>query len=205
MHINKRIAIIVLAAALWLTTAAYASAAPAQYKTWPRKSSADVRKTWSIKFNMPLNENSVNDQTIYVVDASGKRIDVKLALSADKTTVKVTPVSPYTIGGQYSIHATTGVASAHGRHLSQQVVMPFIITDHRIITIESAYDPIITNLTVTVSSDVYKVTANGMELHYTGNDTYNCGLVGLKPGDTVTIRAYDESNRLLESAKHSIE
>jgi hypothetical protein len=205
MHINKRIAVIILVAAILMATAAYAVAAPAQYKTWPRKSSADVRKTWSIKFNMPLDEDSVNAQTIYVADASGKRIDVKLTLSADKTTVKVTPVSPYALNGQYSIYATTGIANADGKHLARPVVMPFIITDRHIISVESAYTSLITSLTVTTSPEVYRVTANGTEMHYEGDNVYALGMSGLKPGDTVTIRAYDQSNRLMESTKHSIE
>jgi hypothetical protein len=51
---------------------------------------------------------------------------------------------------------------------------------------------------------LYKVTANGTEMHYEGNNVYALGMSGLKPGDIVTIRAYDESNRLIESTKYRI-
>jgi hypothetical protein len=54
--------------------------------------------------------------------------------------------------------------------------MPFIITDRHIISVESTYTSLITCLTVTTSPEVYKVTANGTEMHYEGDNVYALGI-----------------------------
>jgi len=207
MHMSKKLISIALAAILTLLAAGYAAAAPSGYFEWPLKSTADVYKTWTVTFNMPLDPSSVNSESVYVVDANENRVSTKLALSADKRAVQVSPTGKYSYGMRYEIRITGKVKGSNGKYMLQPVALPFIVTPsagNAILDVKCYYSSFLTSVTVTVAPTVFRVTVNGQDAHYIGGDTYSIGLTGLKQGASVTIRAYDQNDKLLESRQCTI-
>jgi hypothetical protein len=206
---RKLITITLLFAFFALLQAAPAGAAPipSGFKVWPLKTTDDFGKTWTIKFNMPLDPATINSQNIYVTDDNNQPVATVLSPSPDSAAVAVTPASPYTPGKEYRLFITSGLTSAKGGlPLHPPVVVPFTVADSKakIIAISSTYSSFLTSITVITSPDVYSVKVGLDEMHYQGGNTYTLGIPGLKIGDVVTIRAYDSNDRLLESKKHTV-
>lgn len=62
----------------------------------------------------------------------------------------------------------------------------------------------LTNITVTTSTDVYRVTLGSYEMHYDGKNTFSYALINVKAGTSFTVYAYDEKNKLLQSMKYTV-
>ncbi|MCL6639567.1 MAG: Ig-like domain-containing protein [Firmicutes bacterium] len=192
---------VVLLALLLTASRAWAAAIPPGFSVWPARQTDNPKKTWTVKFNLPLNKATVNSNNIYVTDDNNQRVSTLLATSDDGTAVSVSPAGSYQAGKEYRLFLTGGLTSTRGLTLSPQVVVPFTVSDPnaKIILFESNYSSFLTGITVVTSPDVYSVLVNQTEMHYRGNNTYNLGVPGLSQGASVTVKAYDGSGKLLES------
>jgi len=52
-------------------------------------------KEWIIKFNKGIKNLVLNNDTVYVLDSYGNKVDVKLSTSDANTNIKVTPIADY--------------------------------------------------------------------------------------------------------------
>ncbi|MDR7000989.1 hypothetical protein [Neobacillus niacini] len=75
----------------------------------------------------------------------------------------------------------------------------------KIRSISNQSGSIFTNITVTTSADVYKVKLGSEEMHYIGNYTFTYGLANVKTGTILSVYAYDENNKLLQTMKYTVD
>lgn len=94
---------------------------------WPARSGVPVDKAWTISFTMPLNENTINGQNIYVTDAVGQRLPVIITPGSDGMTVKISPQEYYISGQTYYLYIKSGVCSRENKHLPASLRMKFTI------------------------------------------------------------------------------
>ncbi|WP_081672899.1 Ig-like domain-containing protein [Pontibacillus marinus] len=84
-------------------------------------------KTWTIKFNTPMNRSTLNPHTITVTDdRTGEKIPVKVKMSKDKKSVTVSPVKHY-VKGSYTLTINDQIQSSHGDSLKEAVQLPFTV------------------------------------------------------------------------------
>lgn len=190
----------------------------AGFTVWSGKTTDDVKKVWTVTFSTPISPNSVTSSSIYVANTNNGRISTKVTLSADKRTVTVAPLSSYK-SGEYRLYITSSVKSPEGLKLAEQVMMPFTVIDplsgqvpaspdekpSYILDVQSTVSEYVTNFTVNTDIGVYRVDVNSTKLSYMGENMFSGGVFGLSAGDTVTIKGYDNSNRLLESYKYVVQ
>ncbi|GAB6173456.1 hypothetical protein JCM15765_29340 [Paradesulfitobacterium aromaticivorans] len=189
----------------------------AGFTVWPGKTTDDVKKVWTVTFTTPIAPNSVISSSIYVTNTSNAKVSTKLTLSADKRSVTVAPLSSYK-SGEYRLYITGGIKSPEGVKLVEQVMMPFTVSDplggqaptspnekpSYILDVQSTVGEYVTNFTVNTDIGVYRVDVNYTKLSYMGDNTFSGGIFGLSAGDTVTVKGYDNSNRLLETYKYVV-
>lgn len=79
----------------------------------PSPSEVEKDKIWTITFNQPVKESTVNDENIYVVDSKGEKVrGISLSISEDGRNVRIIPPSNgYSSGESYTLKITTGVCS----------------------------------------------------------------------------------------------
>lgn len=97
------------------------------YGSLEDKTGVAPSKEWTVKFNMPLDPSSVNNQTIYVVDEWGYPVDVELTLGEDSCNVVIKPVTPYREGHKYELIISKELRGASGEALKQPMRMRFSI------------------------------------------------------------------------------
>jgi len=187
----------------------FASNPVASAKEWDPKSTDDMNKVWKVYFTVPLDRNSLTADSIYVLDGQ-KRHAVTLRLTEADKVVEVIPSVSYTVGKSYRLMVTTAIKSKQGIALQIPVEIPFQVVDttddigDKIRSIQATTSGILTNVNVAVSADVHRVTVNGEDMHYIGNNTYNYTLIDVKPGSTLTVIGYDENNKQIESKRYTI-
>ena len=82
-------------------------------------------KSWEIKFNMELNQNSVNENNFYIRNEdNGEFVEKEVKLSEDDT-VELKPVENYEPGGEMAIYIMPEVESEDGTVLGEGVKMFF--------------------------------------------------------------------------------
>ena len=92
------------------------------YQNLAPGSGSYTQKTWTVKFNQAANPSTVNDTTIFVMDAAGQKLTgvvIKVANDGLSATI-VPPSTGYSVGQTYTIRVTTGIKTAQGTALKQE-------------------------------------------------------------------------------------
>jgi len=175
-------------------------------KEWDFEPIDDVNKAWEIKFNIPLDGSSLTTDSVYILDGKGKH-PVTLQLTGNGNTVQVSPKVPYEVDKQYMLMITGAVRANDGKSLKMSVEVPFRVVNptEKIIAVQSLSSGYLTTLTVTASPDVHKVKVGSVEMDYRGNNRYKITLFDAKLGSTVSIIAYDENGKSIETEKYKLE
>ena len=86
-------------------------------------------KKWTIQLSGLVNKESLNSDTIYVVDSTGKKVNVSLEVVQQKTysSIIVSPKSPYKVGQSYTLVVTPNVKSDKNKPLNRQYTKDFTI------------------------------------------------------------------------------
>lgn len=82
---------------------------------------------WRVKFNIPLNADSVNGINVFVT--SIKNLPVKSNIRYISTTneIEIEPLEDYNINETYILHITTKVQSRGGQHLKEPIEIQFVV------------------------------------------------------------------------------
>lgn len=186
-------------------------AAPALtgFSEWEKgkQTTNNLQKPWNVKFSLPVSEDDIDGNTIYITDTDNKKIKSSIDISKDALVVTITPFNKYVVGQEYRLYITDNIYSKSNQRLSKAIVMPFIVNDESadyILNVESNHTSIATNIIVKTSADVYDVEINGKESHYEGDDTYSLGFAGLKKGDSIEIKAFGDNENLLQTVSYQI-
>ncbi|MBV1821628.1 Ig-like domain-containing protein, partial [Bacteroidales bacterium MSK.15.36] len=99
---------------LFLLSTAYSVKASEDFKIIATKQDVDQNKRWIIKFNDILRISTVNNNTIYVTDENGKKVETNLEVSADKKSVYISPKGSYEYGKTYFLIANKGIEKLSG-------------------------------------------------------------------------------------------
>ncbi|WP_282804409.1 N-acetylmuramoyl-L-alanine amidase [Clostridium tetani] len=103
------------------------------FKIIPTKQNVEQNKKWIIKFNDILKISTVNNDTIYVTDEKGKRVQTNLEVGADKKSIYVSPKLSYEYGKTYFLIANKGIQRLSGRSMATNVKMKFIIKNNGVV------------------------------------------------------------------------
>ncbi len=82
---------------------------------------------WRVKFNTPLDPNSVNNDTMFISSVDGKRLEAKIRYDALENQIEVEPLVPYAQDEFYYLNITTNVKSKNGQRLSKPYQIKFKI------------------------------------------------------------------------------
>lgn len=97
------------------------------FYAWQNKEQISSGKTWTIRFNAPLSQSTVNSQNIYVLDWQNNVIPVTIQYHSSGNKVVVTPLNPYDSKEWYYLYITDGVKSLVGNTMTQGIRMKFVI------------------------------------------------------------------------------
>lgn len=85
-------------------------------------------KIWTIKFNTNISEDSLTNDSIFILDEKENIIPhIKLDYDNDSYELRVKNKHPYSVG-QYSLHITNEVESVDGNPLRQTYSFPFKVS-----------------------------------------------------------------------------
>ncbi|MCI2256525.1 Ig-like domain-containing protein [Domibacillus sp. PGB-M46] len=104
----------------------------ANFKEFESKSNVDPFHNFVIKFNEEIDENTVNNTNIYVLDSTGAQLTSKVTLNADNRSVKLqSPEKGYESGETYTMYITNGVHTKYDKSLKQETRMVFTISQRQ--------------------------------------------------------------------------
>ncbi len=99
-----------------------------EYKTLPSKYDVPVDKVWTVKFNLPINKDTIKQKNIYVTDDNGKIMTMLYSQEKNKdNTIYLTPAEDYQRDSKYTLWIKA-LDGTRGQKLKKHVKMDFTIT-----------------------------------------------------------------------------
>lgn len=80
---------------------------------------------WRIKFNIPLNPQSVNNVNLYVTTLKQAPLKTAIRYDAVKNYIEIEPLEPYAKSESYILHVSKNVKSKGGKKLNNDVKIQF--------------------------------------------------------------------------------
>jgi len=80
---------------------------------------------WSIRFNIPLDETSVNDKTMEVTDTDGYVMRTEITYVHGSNSITISPLDSYEEQRFYLLKISKKVRSAKGQHLKSEINILF--------------------------------------------------------------------------------
>lgn len=99
--------------------------------TWSLFKDIDLNKTWNIKFNMALDNDSWKDN-IYMLDSNNSRFPINVSKKADGKNLTVIPLKNYNYNSKYTLIVDDNIYSNSGSKLINKVYIPFITKERAI-------------------------------------------------------------------------
>lgn len=87
---------------------------------------------WYIKFNLKLDENSVNNQNMFVTDRDGIVLATIIRYRSNKKMIMITPLDDYTEGIYYILTIKKEVRSENQNNLKHDIHILFKINENRV-------------------------------------------------------------------------
>lgn len=99
------------------------------FTLWEKKTSNLKNKVWKITFNYPLDQDTVDSDSVKVFDEYGNEMAVDFKISNDKLSIFILPPSQgYKSNMDYNIILTEDIRSQKGSKLRKPVKIPFEIS-----------------------------------------------------------------------------
>lgn len=80
---------------------------------------------WIVKFNTPLDPESVNNMNLYVTSINLTPLKTKITYDANENSIQIEPLEAYAKDESYVLHITTNVRSKGGKKLRKPVQLQF--------------------------------------------------------------------------------
>ncbi|MFF5993933.1 Ig-like domain-containing protein [Lysinibacillus sp. KU-BSD001] len=87
----------------------------------------EKNKTWTITFSQPVDPRSLNENTVYVVNAAGERVNGLTFSSEGKKVFVHAPDQGYTSGEMYTLVITDAIKSTNGRTVTSGKTITFTV------------------------------------------------------------------------------
>ena len=94
-----------------------------------KQTTNNLQKPWNVKFSLPVSEDDIDGNTIYITETDNKKIKSSIDISKDALVVTITPFNKYVVGQEYRLYITDNIYSKSNQRLSKAIVMPFIVND----------------------------------------------------------------------------
>ncbi|MBO8155888.1 MAG: trypsin-like peptidase domain-containing protein [Bacillaceae bacterium] len=96
----------------------------------PGNSEVSLTKHWTVEFNTRMDPETINEETVYIRDTSGKKMSgLQFILSEDEKELKVYTSDVFRPDTRYVLHITKGVKSIEGIPLQENITFPFQTED----------------------------------------------------------------------------
>ncbi|WMJ79825.1 N-acetylmuramoyl-L-alanine amidase [Clostridium sp. MB40-C1] len=164
------------------------------------KTSVDVNKIWTVKFNNELDKSTIDGKdNVLVLDDKGVKVNTKIEYK-DSKTLLISPIKNYDYGKKYTIIVKDTVKSKKGEGMKKAVQMDFTTKSNatQIKTIEDMSQILYKGEKYTLPSVVKAVMSNGTEQNVsikwdnTYINTLNPGTYNYKG----TVSGYDKQVNL---------
>ncbi|MFE8702736.1 beta-propeller domain-containing protein [Cytobacillus sp. FJAT-54145] len=88
-------------------------------------------KVWTLTFTEKLEKNTINDQTVYVTNTNGEKVQTTIFLSEDLKTLNVQPPKEgYDLSSEsYTLHLGKEIKSLYGRGLGAKKEISFVVKE----------------------------------------------------------------------------
>lgn len=97
-----------------------------EWREWEEKSNVVLDKVWKIKLNQSLLPDSVHSESIYVEDASQRRVKITPVWDKDSMQILVyPPESGYQPESTYYLFISSQIKSSYGKALKKPIKMRF--------------------------------------------------------------------------------
>ncbi len=107
------------------------------YKIDPEKSDTIF---WYIKFNILLDESTVNDKSMYVTDLAGYKMRTFIEYSEEYNVISISPIDTYSKDTYYILHISKRVKSKKGNKLKRKINIVFKLVNSEISSYEVLKD-----------------------------------------------------------------
>lgn len=131
---NKLIGLGIVALFL-LSFATQTTASATDWYEWDHQEDVALDKSWTITFSKDIEKSSVSEETVYVQDQEGKRIDITYSYKNEQTLV-VKPKHTYEHGKTYTLYISDAVVSNRSNQpLTKPIKMTFTTIQYELITL----------------------------------------------------------------------
>lgn len=156
-HMLKRASACLFLSMSLISTCALAT----EWKEWDVDSTKlfPADKVWTIDFSLDVDESSIDDQSIYVLDSNDEVFDTKKS-TKDSDSIEVRPIKEYSSGEIYRLFISDDLLSSSGSKLSDRVFMTFEIESSE----PSSFDKAIQD---SLRSGAKSLDIYDYEIHYT--------------------------------------
>ncbi|PIC74212.1 Ig-like domain-containing protein [Sporosarcina sp. P17b] len=98
------------------------------FKTSKKRENVKKTKTWSVKLNKSVDENTINSGNTYIVEKeSGKSVKVDYALQEGGTVLEIIPEKSFKSGATYTLIVDKRVSSGTGSQLKEPAAIEFTV------------------------------------------------------------------------------
>ena len=80
---------------------------------------------WRVRFNIPLDQNTVNKDTMYVTNSQNQKLRSYIRYDTKNEIIEVEPLEPYSTNEYYFLTITKNVKSRGGQSLKEPVQIKF--------------------------------------------------------------------------------
>lgn len=80
---------------------------------------------WRVKFNIPLDPKTVNNNTMYVTNSLNQKMRSLINYNMEMGQIEIEAAEAYATSEQYTLHITTQVKSKGGQSLKEPVQIKF--------------------------------------------------------------------------------
>lgn len=90
-----------------------------------QQSNVPVNKMWTVHFNTNMDQDSVDDSSIYILNEEDQKLEDITLKWVNNSTLKVINESPYAYDHNYDLYIKDSVKSARGKEISKDVHFSF--------------------------------------------------------------------------------
>lgn len=200
--IKRTTLIFALVLTCFISWGSFSAGAEDSYKDMGNKVISNVNKIWTLKFNAPININTLRGNVSIEDITDGNTINASVSAGDEDKLAEIKPPSGgYKLSHEYKLHIDDDVKSTEGKNLSKPIVFSFKVVSEEDNSYTASADVIVSPFIpalkqITVKTDLpsavkYKIQGNN-NLFDIGKAAYS-----LVSSDTVQISLYDAGGNLI--------
>ena len=94
---------------------------------WPARGDTPADKTWTVRFNRPIDPRSVTNQTIFIAGPDANLFNIIVRPGGDGRSALISPAGTYPAGGTYYLLLSREISGQGGMGLERPAWMEFTV------------------------------------------------------------------------------